>query len=258
MSIPFWLLYFAVVALGFTVSGLVGFGANVLALPILSCFMDLHGLVLIFATLSFINACYRVIENWHGIRWGEFRKLIAISLAGTVTGLWLFHILPEDALKILLGCFVITMAIYNLRQARQEGIQQKPFAEEPRKQKLFYHSVLLAGGVLQGAFVCGGPLFVIFCNHYYGYERQTFRGMQFGIVFLNSSLILLSNLWRHLYTTTILVQSACGVVGLLIAFWLSHVLLQRIDDKRLYQMVQIVLFCSGVSVLSQVAMRLLG
>lgn len=57
------IVLFIVVAAGFTLAGLVGFGANVLALPILSFFMPIQDLVEVFAVISFVNATYRVVEQ---------------------------------------------------------------------------------------------------------------------------------------------------------------------------------------------------
>lgn len=249
------IVLFIVVAAGFTLAGLVGFGANVLALPILSFFMPIQDLVEVFAVISFVNATYRVVENWKGIIWKDYARIMCISLPGAILGIWIFHTLPENWLKLVLGLFIIAMSIYNLK-TRDGGKSPEAVGEETPLRKLFYHGVLFTGGMLQGAFICGGPMFVIFCNHYYGYNRLHFRGMQFGIIFLNVSCVFFTYLLKGAYTGVVLTQSVVSLVALLLAFLISAKLLKRIKDGMLYTLIQIVLFCSGASIAVQAAMKL--
>ena len=79
MSAASAVLFFVLVALGFTVTGIVGFGANVLMMPILSMVFPIQDLVLIFALISFINASYRVVESRRGILWRPFLRMVLVS-----------------------------------------------------------------------------------------------------------------------------------------------------------------------------------
>ena len=248
---------FLVVAAGFTLAGLVGFGANVLALPILSFFMPIQDLVEVFAVISFVNATYRVIENRKGIIWKDYVRIMCISLPGAVLGIWIFHTLPENWLKLVLGCFIIAMSVYNLK-TKDGGTPPEENGAESFSRKLFYHGVLFTGGMLQGAFICGGPMFVIFCNHYYGYNRLHFRGMQFGIIFLNVSCVFLTYLLQGAYTGVVLTQSTVSLLALLLAFFISGKLLKKMRDRMLYVLIQIVLLCSGLSIALQAGWNLLG
>ena len=58
MSLSAALLFFVMVACGFTVTGIVGFGAHVLMMPILSMVYPIGDLVLIFALISFVNSFF--------------------------------------------------------------------------------------------------------------------------------------------------------------------------------------------------------
>ena len=148
-------LFFILVAIGFTVTGIVGFGANVLMMPILSMVFPIQDLVLIFALISFVNASYRVVESRRGILWRPFARMVLISMSGTALGLWVFRLLPELWLKLLLGCFVVAMAVYHLAMHRR--IAQWPGSHADSRVRHFLYQVLLfVGGFLQGSFVCGG------------------------------------------------------------------------------------------------------
>lgn len=249
------LVFLLVVTGGFTLSGLIGFGANVLSMPILSLFFPIQELVLILAIISFANAVYRVVENRKGIIGKEFLQMMAATLPGTLLGLWILKNLPEYWLKITLGCFVTGMASYNLykqKNQKAEQFRQKLITKiKNRKNKIFYNIVLFVGGIMQGAFVCGGPLYLLYCSHYYGKDRLQFRGMQFAIILVNSSFIVFSYVWQGVYTKPLILQSGMGLLGLLAAILISNACLKQIGDTVLQQLVQIMLLISGVSLVLQ-------
>lgn len=254
------LVFLLVVTGGVTLSGLIGFGANVLSMPILSLFFPIQDLVLILASISFTNAAYRVVENRKGIIGKEFLKMMEITLPGTLLGLWILKNLPEYWLKLTLGCFVAGMAscnLYKRKSQKAEQFRQKLAAEtESREDKIFYRIVLFAGGIMQGAFVCGGPLYLLYCSHYYGKDRLQFRGMQFAIILVNSSFIVLSYVWQGVYTTPLILQSGVGLLGLLAAVLISNAWLKQIGDIALQQLVQIMLLISGTSLVLQSVLKL--
>lgn len=255
MSAASAVLFFVLVALGFTVTGIVGFGANVLMMPILSMVFPIQDLVLIFALISFVNASYRVVESRRGILWRPFLRMVLVSMAGTVLGLWVFRLLPELWLKLLLGCFVVAMAVYHLT-ARWRAPLQNTVPTDSAMRHVLYQVLLFVGGFLHGSFVCGGPMYVIYCSHYYGSNRDHFRGMQFGIVFVNSVLIMLINLWHGAYTEKLFLPSVLGIIGLIAAFFISAVVMKHLRDTSFYLLVQIVLLLSGVSLCWQSATKL--
>lgn len=255
MEISSEIIFFLVVTLGFTLSGVIGFGANVLTMPVLSLFFEISDLVVVLALISFTNAVYRVYESRAGILWKKLGIMLLVSLPGAVTGMWLLESLPEDWMKLILGLFVVVVACYNLR-CHTTMKTQEVLAQESRKETLFYHILLFFGGVLQGAFVCGGPLYVIYCSHYFGHVRLQFRGMQFGILLVNSCYIFLSYLFRGAYTKALMIQSAVGLAGFLAAVVISAIVLRRIKDADLYRLIQIVLAISGLSLLIQAGCNL--
>ena len=250
-------LFFVMVAAGFTVTGIVGFGANVLMMPILSMIYPMQALVLIFAIISFVNSFFRVIESHRGIIWRPFLVMLAITMSGSSLGLWVFRILPEMWLKLLLGCFVVIMAVFNLT-AHRRSVSDKVAHKESLFSKVFYRVMLFIGGFLHGSFVCGGPMYVIYCNHYYGGDRAHFRGMQFGLVFFNSLLIMTVNIWHGVYDRSLLVPALLGVAGLAAAFLISGILMKHLNDRFFYLLVQVVLLISGLNLIVQSVPKLLG
>lgn len=252
-----FIIFFVLVMLGFTLSGIIGFGANVLTLPILSLFFNVSDLVIVFAVISFINATYRVVENRKGIIWKDFFKIMAVTVPGTILGLWVLKNFSEVWLKLILGIFVVGVAAYNLTEKKKEKPVLQKNNVELKIKSLFYNLILFFGGMMQGAFVCGGPLYLIYCSHYYQKNRLQFRGMQFAVILMNSSIIFFSYLWRGVYRGYLITQSLIGLSALLAAIIISNICLKYITDNKLYRLVQIVLLISGITLIVQNSLGLL-
>ncbi len=130
-------------------------------------------------------------------------------------------------------------------------------AKESLLKKICYRIILLGGGIFQGSFICGGPLYVIYCNHYYGHNRLHFRGMQFGIIFVNNVMIFISYVLSGVYHGGTLSMSLLGLMALMISFVISGAILKKVNDTALSRMVQIVLLISGGSMAFQAISHLL-
>lgn len=251
MSVASLMTIFIAFLLGYVVTGLAGFGGNVLILPLLSFLgYRVQDVVVVMAFVSLVNAFYRVCECRRAIVWRTLAGLWGLTLPGTFLGVWLLKNLPEERLKLLLGVFVSVLAVCNL--VRSHGFATlEMLAGESRAKKLFYHLLLFAGGVMQGAFVCGGPLYVLFCSHYYGYDRAKYRGMQFGTMVINSLAVFLTYLAHGDYAGTVLLECLPALAGIVLAVFVSAGILSKIDDRRLFVLIQLVLAASGGNLIVQ-------
>lgn len=250
MTIQTALLYFIIITAGFTVTGIVGFGGNVLALPILSLFYNLQDIVAIFAFISFINAFIRVIQYIRDISWLNLFLLWAITLPGSFLGTVILHNLPENQLKIALGFFIIAIATYNLTKGHSFATKDV-LAKESHIKKIMFQILLFFGGVLQGAFVCGGPIYVIYCSHYFGHNIHKYKGMQFGVMLINSFFVFLSYINHHCYTMHVIQLCIPALLGVGASFLFSAYISKYINNKKLYFLIQCVLIFSGTSLILQ-------
>lgn len=249
MSASAAMLFFAMAAVGYTVTGIVGFGANLLMIPILSMFFPLEQLVLIFSLISFVNAIYRVYENRKGIIGRVLLPTMVTSLLGTTLGMWIFQILPEVRLKLLLGAFVLIMALYNLAGYWHTSDIKR--LRPSRMRRLFYDVILFGAGFFQGSFVCGGPLYGIYCSHHYGNDKTCYRGMNFALISTNSILLVILNGQQGLYSCNLILPTALGLCGLIIAILVSRILMRHLKERTFYFLIQVVLLVSGVNLIIQ-------
>lgn len=239
-------LYGAVMLLAMTMAGLIGFAANVIALPLLSMFMPLEltvSMLVLFAALQSAVQAFRVRRE---IRWRELAHILLFIFIGMPIGFFSLKYLPELALKGVLGVFVAATAIKGLVE-NQRGKKKTTFHERP------WHKLLLVcSGVISGAFGCGGPLTVIYTRNRYR-DKQMFRVMQFGCGTFSMGATCLGHVFTGSYTLERLPYMIVGLAAVLIAVRLSTWLVQRMDTSVFQQLVNIVLLFSAASLLWQVA-----
>lgn len=236
---------FCVMCVGFIITGITGFGGNILAVPILSLLgFNIRDIVIVLAFISFIHALYRVVENIRAIVWRNLLLYWCITIPGTFVGIWLFQTASDQAIKGMLGCFIFILGIYNLKK-KASFPSVESLKRESILKRVSFHFFLFFGAMMQGAFVCGGPMYAIFCSHYYGYNQKRYRSIQFGIMFVNSMTLFISYLLSGAYTSNRIVLCIPAVLGLVMSAVISKKYIMNINENKLYFIIQIVLIVSG-------------
>lgn len=247
---------FITVMCSFTLAGLIGFGGNLISTPILSFFMPVKAFIPAFAVISFCNGLYQFLTYRKYLNWGKLLRIVSVTATGACIGLWAYNNLPEVKLKLILGFFVMAMAIYNLSKS-DGGVLAEGEADPNIYVKLFYWLILFCGGIIHGAFICGGPLFVIFYARYFGYNRKVYLGMQWTMVFMNAWIILGTNIMSGAYNSIQpIMHSLAGICGLLGAFYWQRRLAGKIPDKLLFKIVNTVLGLCAILILYQAYIKM--
>jgi hypothetical protein len=241
----------------FTLSGVIGFGGNLFAMPILSLFFNVKDLVLMFAAISVANCFMRTMIYRRYIPLKRFFPLCAIMLVGTLVGLKIYHTLPENTLKLILGIFVIIMVIYN-NLHKTSSILAPGESDPSLRTSIFYRLLIFLAGIVQGAFVCGGVLLVIPLDHYFGYKREVYLSMQWPMMLCCSVILIAINISKGVYHGTILTMSLCGVLALFGTLFLSPLISKRLDDKAFHTVINAMLLLSGLNLSVQALLKILS
>lgn len=152
LSLPELAAACVAVTLGYTVFGFGGFGANLVALPILAHVMSLRFAVPMLLVLDLFAATLMGVRNRRAIDLGELKRLAPALLIGMGLGLPVLQHAAERWLLVLLGGFVGALALWNLLgHVRAE--QASPRWAWPAG---------LAGGVFSTLFGTGGPLYTLY------------------------------------------------------------------------------------------------
>lgn len=152
LSFPELVAMGAAIALGYTVFGLGGFGANVVALPLLAHLMSLRLAVPLLLMLDLLSAALLSVRARPLIDRAELRRLAPAMLAGMALGLPVLQLAAERWLLSLLGIFVGGFALWSL--LGRAGLR-------PVRAHWAWPAGL-AGGVFSTLFGTGGPIYTLY------------------------------------------------------------------------------------------------
>ncbi len=145
-----------VVLVTHALEAVTGFGCTVLALPFVSMLLGIDRAKFLLAILAWILALYIALTNIRRIDWREYGKILLWVGAGLPFGMFAFARLPRPLLIKLLGAFIVVSASIQLvRRFSRKGIGR---ALPPSA----YRVLLVAGGIVHGAFAAGGPFVVLY------------------------------------------------------------------------------------------------
>jgi hypothetical protein len=96
----------------YTLRGATGFGAGVVAVPMLLLALPLRVVIPLVTTLGMMASLGQAVHQRRHVQWSALRWLLVPSLAGVAAGLWLFAALDQQLLLKALAAFVIGHALW--------------------------------------------------------------------------------------------------------------------------------------------------
>lgn len=244
-------LYGVVMLVAMTLAGVIGFAANVLALPVLSMFLPLKTAVAVLMLIVAVQIVIQAFMYRRNIYWREVGHIVAWTLLGMPIGFVALNVLPELVMKAVLGLFVAATALKGIVDDAR-GKKPGTFQEKP------YHKLLLFfSGLLTGAFGCGGPLMVVYCRNRYR-DKDTFRMMQFGAGNIIMTLPCLAYAASGAYTAQGIPYIIVGFVAVAIALRASAAIARRMKTTIFQQLVNVVLLISAVTLMWQVVQGMMA
>ncbi len=232
------LLLGLIVFLTHLVEAVTGFGATVLGLPFATAIIGLSDAVRLLVVIAFLVCGIIALQERRHIDWRQLLKIALFMAVGMPLGMWAFRALDERLLKRLLGAFMVITSLRGLI-AKPKAASHKPFFVAMR------HLALFAGGVIHGAFGCGGPLLVLYSASALPDKRRFRATMCLTWTALNAILIAG-------YLTSGGVTAALGyrllvcLPFLAASIWLGNVIHNRLPGAHFLKIVYAVLLLSGI------------
>lgn len=146
----------AVIVLGaFLVEATLGFGATVVAVALGALVVPIPELLPAFVPLNIALSTWMLVRWRHQVDWRLLlRRILPLMVLGLPAGLLLFDAGGEALLARVFGGFVVVLSAMELWRMARPG---DPFRDlSPVGAGL----LLVAGGVIHGAFATGGPMAV--------------------------------------------------------------------------------------------------
>jgi uncharacterized membrane protein YfcA len=110
--------FYAVVLLSaFAVRSAAGFGAGLVAIPMLAFILPVSTAVSVATVLTTLSSIQQVSREWRQIAWRQFMAIFLYSMVGVGLGLYFIKLLDENILRHCLGVFLILYSIYALSAA---------------------------------------------------------------------------------------------------------------------------------------------
>ena len=136
---------------GYTVQAITGFAGNIFCMPVGTLTLGLQSSVSILNATGFLACTVLAVLNIRSIHWRELGKIVGVMLPFVVLGAWLDSVVPLHALLKIYGLVILAVGIKNLVQRKQSFLPEWAL-----------WGVLVAAGLIQGMFVSGGALLVIY------------------------------------------------------------------------------------------------
>ncbi|MFN0184948.1 MAG: sulfite exporter TauE/SafE family protein [Aquabacterium sp.] len=149
-----WAAMAAAVTVGYTVFGLVGFGATLVATPVLALMLPLKVAIPLMLLFDLGATVALGLRNWRQVAWREWLRLVPCMLLGQFVGVGALVGLPTAPLLLGLGVFVIANALWSLFAPQAQG----------RASAWWALPTGLVGGTFGGLFGTGGPLYAIYLS----------------------------------------------------------------------------------------------
>ncbi len=239
LSAPELAVIAAAIGLGYTVFGFGGFGANVVALPILAHVMSFRLAVPLLLVLDLLSAALLSARARALIDRAELRRLAPAMLAGMALGLPVLQLAAERWLLLLLGLFVGGFALWSLWG------RASPAPASPR----WAWPAGVAGGVFSTLFGTGGPIYTLYLARRI-VDAPSLRAT-IGAVILGSALVRLTLftggglLAQPGLPELVLLAVPCALAGHAVGSRLQA----RLPQAQVRRAIWMLLLASGVSLL---------
>jgi len=239
------LVFYAVVLLcSFAVRGAAGFGAGLIAVPMLTFILPVPTAVSVASVLTTLTSIQQVSREWRQIAWPQFITIFLYSMVGIGLGLYFIKLLNEDVLRRCLGIFLILYSCHSLWVARTST----------RLLAKRWHGPLaavvgIAGGLISALFGAGaGPVYVVYFD-ILRLEKAVFRATMSAVVLLAGVARIAGYESSGFYTASSVALVATGIPLVLIGSWLGDRVIYRLNDRWFSRLVAAIILLSGATLL---------
>jgi len=176
MSTPHYVVLLATISLAYAVFGMTGFGAAMVAVPILVQILPLEFAVPLILLLDVVATVSVAVRNHNHMALPELGRLLPPMLFGVFLGATILARVKSSWLLIALGVFVLAMTARNFLMRRS--------AQSPVSWK-WSMPAGVTGGIFSALFGTGGPIYTMYLSRRLP-EMQQFRATIAAVIFLSA------------------------------------------------------------------------
>jgi uncharacterized membrane protein YfcA len=236
--------FYAAVLLGaFAVRSAAGFGAGLIAIPMLAFVLPVSTAVSIATIFTTLSSVQQVSREWRRVAWRQFAVIFLYSMVGIGLGLYFIKLLNEDFLRKCLGVFMILYSIYALRATDTRRLL-------PRR----WHGAVgagvgVVGGLLSALFGAGaGPIYVVYFD-ILRLEKAVFRATMSAVVVLGGAARIAGYGSYGFYGSSTIILLAVGLPLVILGSWLGDRIVYRLSARSFSRLVAAIMLLSGITLL---------
>jgi uncharacterized membrane protein YfcA len=231
-----------VVFSAYVVRGMSGFGAGLVATPLLAFLLPMSAVVPATALIVFVLFIFLTLRDRHQVLWDEFWRLLWPTLVGVAAGLYLFMLLDNRLLQKSLGGFLVAYACYMLI-AQWVGIKQLRLSEK------WAWPLGFLGAFVDSMFGGGGGTLVVIYMHGRGVGKAEFRATLAVLWFVEMIARIAGYTVAGFYTQGTLALVAVMLPFMLLGTWVGERINNWISQETFTKVLAAMLLLSGASLL---------
>lgn len=223
-----------VVGAGAFIRAAVGFGDDLLAMPLLALVIGLQIATPLVGIVSLLVTIVLLATSWRSVNLAASWRLIAASALGAPVGLWVFIHVDEWMMHVVLGGVLIGYGAYNLLRPGLPPLHNERWA----------FPFGFVAGILGSAYNTSGPPVII-----YGTMRrwspEVFRATLQGFFLINGMMIAAGHAVAGLWTAQVLWLTLLTLPALALGMLAGIAAQRRISPDAFSRVVFVLLIVLG-------------
>ena len=238
------ILLYLVLVFSFNLIQTIGACAgSILAMPFAIALLGGDSARVVVNAVGFVSFVYPLLRCYRNINWKEVIKIAVFMAIGVLLAQRILHILYRPEVLLLYSLLVIGAALQNFFIKKAVRIPM-----------LLDDLVLLAAGLIHGAFLSGGALLILYSmSRLKGKQEQ--RGTLSFIWIILNGYMLVSFARQGLYSGENLYLVRIGLIPALAGVLLGERLQRRLDGKRFRFFTNCMVLLAGLFLLGSCLIR---
>lgn len=235
------LLFFLIVFGANIVQSITGFAGNLLSMPASILLIGIDQSSAVLNILSMFISTLICVKNYKYINYKELRKIVVYMLIGMVVGIYLSRILPFSITLRVYALFILFIAIKNL-------LKRNDSEKDEKQNRILSILILFVSGIIQGVFVSGGALLVVYAVKALN-DKDEFRATMASVWIILGFFLIFSHYRSGFYTVETIQSIIVGFIPVSLAFFIGNCIHEKINKNTFLILVYVLLVVSGVILL---------
>lgn len=231
------------VAAGF-LQGFAGFGAGLLAVPLLLLRFDITVAVPVCVLASIVLNAQLCVSYRDALSWGRIMPLLLGSIPGLILGSLVLVHAPPVLTRSVLGGILVAYGLWGLWAKSATGMMGSP-------RPVYGYAAGMASGAMGAAFSANGPAAIVYVS-LTDWPKNTIKGTLAGYFLANNVATLAAEAASDLLTLQVALAGMVGAAGIGLGGWMGVRACSQLGERDYRRAMFALLFLMGGNLLVDV------